>query len=612
VPPPPPGGASSVPPPPPYVSAQPPARRRSKGKVIGAVVGVVALVGAGTFAVAAMTGGSDGGAATPQEAVQQLIASVNQEDAIGAMDYVLPGERDTFKQPVLDVISELKRLEVLDSSADAAKVAGIDIDIQLDDIPDGDVDKVADDIANVKISGTAKATVDQKELPIGDLLLDNLGDAPDGSSSSDGEFGKQGDDVRITTVEKDGRWYVSAFYSIAEQAREEVGADVPAKDEAIAPAGASSPEEAMNAVFDSVEQLDLERLIAVVNPNEAEALQRYAPLFLDDAQKALDQAKDDSGLEIKIDDPEYKVSKHGDSAGVIPTKLHATVEVEGGSLELDHKCVTVTSPEGDTQNSCDDADATIEDVLGSADLPDSVRKLIDDVRDAFDDFSSEGITVDQVDGKWYVSPIGTSFDLLLSGLKALDRSEIDTLVDDIQNAQQDAIDEIDEATSDDSDTNDTTDTTVETGTTDQTDTTDATDTTNETVTTDETATTDQTESTDAFTVCMEKLDADAAKQCVEDGLADGSIDPTTMPAELRFPECGLSDLFWGGVEDLSDDEFVGTIEAANDCYQGKVDGGELDESEVPLDAAHTECLTGVNPYTASQDVLETYLDCIGA
>jgi hypothetical protein len=580
---------------PPYVATVPPARKRSRGKVIGAVVGVAALLGAGTFAVANMSGGSDGGAATPQEAVQQLIASVNQEDAIGAMDFVLPGERDTFKQPVLDLVSELKRLEVLDSSADAAKVAGVDIDIQLDEIGDDDVAKVADDIANVKISGTAKVKVDQKELPIGDLLLDRLSDTPNDSTTDDGDFGKDGDDATITTVEKDGRWYVSAFYSIAEQARAEAGADVPSKAEAIAPAGASSPEEAMNAVFDSVEQLDLEHLLAVVNPNEAEALQRYALLFLDDAQKALDQAKDDSGLKIEIDDPDYDVTKHGDSAGIIPTKLHATVEVEGGSFELDDNCVIVTSPEGDKQNSCDNADATIEDLFGSADLPDSVRKLIDDVRAAFDDFSSDGITVDQVDGKWYVSPIGTSFDLLLSGLEALDRQEIDTLVDDIQKAQGDAMDEIDQVITDETESSEPPASTPETDTTDEP----VTDSTNP-------------DATDAFTVCMSKLDADAAKQCVQDGLADGSIDPATMPAELRYPECGLSELYFDGADLLSDDAFVATIDAAHDCFQTKVDAGELDEADVPPHAAHTECLTGINPYAASDEELETYLDCIGA
>ena len=42
----------------------------------------------------------------------------------------------------------------------------------------------------------------------------------------------------------------------------------------------------MQAIFDAVDDLDLEALIAALNPNEAEALQRYAPMFIDEAQQA--------------------------------------------------------------------------------------------------------------------------------------------------------------------------------------------------------------------------------------------------------------------------------------------------------------------------------------
>ena len=390
---------------------------------------------------------------------------------------------------------------------------------------------------------------------------------------------------------------------------------MPSKDDAVKPAGADSPEGAMNAVFDAVEQFDLEHLLAVINPNEAEALQRYTPLFLHDAQSALDQAKADNEISIKIDEPDYDVNRHGDSAGVTPTGLHATIESQGASIEVDGECVIVTSPEGDRQSSCDDPDATFEDALGSADLPDSVRTLIEDVRHAFEGFSSDGITVDKVDGQWFVSPIGTSFDFVVSGLEALDRHEIDTLVDDIQNAEQDAMEEIDQATSDD--TTDDSDSfppasTPETDTNAPTDSTVATDVTEGTDTTDGTDATDGSETADAFTVCMSKLDADTAMQCVYDGLADGSVDRSTLPAELRYPECGLSVLFFKGVELLSDDAFVATITSANECFQAKVDSGDLDETEVPLDAAHPECAKGVNPYAASDEVLDVYLDCIGA
>ena len=45
------------------------------------------------------------------------------------VDVLLPGERDTFRQPLQDLVGELKRLEVLSSDADLSKVGGIDISI---------------------------------------------------------------------------------------------------------------------------------------------------------------------------------------------------------------------------------------------------------------------------------------------------------------------------------------------------------------------------------------------------------------------------------------------------------------------------------------------------
>ncbi len=200
-------------------------------------------------------------------------------------------------------------------------------------------------------------------------------------------------------------------------------------------------------------------------------------------------------------------------------------------------------------------------------------------------------------------------------LEALDRHEIDTLVDDIQNRAtgrdgRDRPAHLDDTTDDsdpfppastpETDTNAPTDSTVATDVTEGTDTTDGTD------------AADGSETADAFTVSMSKLDADTAMQCVYDGLADGSVDRSTLPAELRYPECGLSVLFSKGVELLSDDAFVATITSANECFQAKVDSGDLDETEVTLDAAHPECAKGVNPYAASDEVLDVYLDCIGA
>ena len=60
--------------------------------------------------------------------------------------------------------------------------------------------------------------------------------------------------------------------------------------EGIAPAGGDTPEAAMDTFLDAVADLDLRAMVAALNPDEFEALQRYAPLFIDEAQEELDDA----------------------------------------------------------------------------------------------------------------------------------------------------------------------------------------------------------------------------------------------------------------------------------------------------------------------------------
>ena len=133
-------GPSSVPPPPPpgWSPAAPsdepagdgPIGERStssKKLLIGGVVAVLAVGAAGVFAVTQMSGGNEGGAASPEELGEAFMESLDQEDFLGAMDLLLPGERDTFKEPAQELVSELTRLEVLTDDAALDDLAGFEI-----------------------------------------------------------------------------------------------------------------------------------------------------------------------------------------------------------------------------------------------------------------------------------------------------------------------------------------------------------------------------------------------------------------------------------------------------------------------------------------------------
>ena len=90
---------------------------------------VLAVGGAATFAATQMAGSNAGGAATAQEVGEEVLAAIENEDVLGVLDLLLPGEREVFKQPAIDFVSELSRLEVLSPAADLAKIEGVDFAI---------------------------------------------------------------------------------------------------------------------------------------------------------------------------------------------------------------------------------------------------------------------------------------------------------------------------------------------------------------------------------------------------------------------------------------------------------------------------------------------------
>src|SRR5215203_1082356 len=75
------------------------AGKRSKGKMVGGLIAVVALLGAGGFAVSKIVTGDEGGASNPTEVGTRLMDSLEAEDALGVVDLLLPGERDMMRQP---------------------------------------------------------------------------------------------------------------------------------------------------------------------------------------------------------------------------------------------------------------------------------------------------------------------------------------------------------------------------------------------------------------------------------------------------------------------------------------------------------------------------------
>ncbi|HEX4983865.1 MAG TPA: hypothetical protein VFV63_19315 [Ilumatobacteraceae bacterium] len=578
-------------PPPPTPSsdtaAASPSRRR-KGVLVAAVVTVLAVGGAATFAAVQITGGNVGGAASAQEVGEQVLASIENEDVLGILDVLLPGERELFRQPTIDFVAELSRLEVLSPAADLAKIEGVELSVTGGSVEVRETNVA--DITNLELRGEINAEVDGETLPIGDLILDNVSDAEANLSELD-ESETTELEMPLTAVEVDGRWYLSVFHTVAELARADLDPIPDIPETGIEPSGGAQPEDALDELLDGIEQLDLSAIIAALNPGDAAALQRYAPLFIDDAQSALDEAP----IELDITQAEYTVT--GDGA-----RRHASIDllvvegsVDGSAFEVEYSdgCFNVVA-EGEELNSCELDDQLtgqefeeLDDMLSEG----PVRDLIDVLTEAFADYEQPGVTLVRTDGSWYVSPIGTLFDQLLAVARALDRSELDDLIeastaaadsffDDMFGGEDPFLDDpfLDDPLLDDPVVDDLlVDDTVP----------------------DETVPSD-TQPEDPFARCWETADANEASACFQEVVSAGDADPASAPVEMLHPECGVAEAYWDNFA-MTDEAFFELIDSARPCFLALVESGELQEFDLPIVYTKPECFEGRNWYQVFDD-----------
>ena len=584
-----------------FETASPPPARRRKGVLVAAVVTVLAVGGAATFAATQLASSNSGGAASAEELGEQMLVAIENEDVLGIFDMLMPGEREVFKQPTIDWVSELSRLEVLSSDADLADFNGIDLSIT-----DGSVETVetnVDDITNLELSGEITAEIDGEALPVGDLILD-FGDDIDLSELDESTSTEL--DIPITAVEVDGRWYLSVFFTAAEQAR--LGADQPLDIPAsgIQPKGGENPEDALDELLDALEALDLTAVIAALNPGEAAALQRYAPLFIDEAQAMLDEAP----IELDITQAEYTVTGDGSRRHASIDLLVAEGSVDGAAFDLKYAdgCVTATA-EGEEFNSCDvdeqltgDEFEQFEDMFSDG----PVRDLIDVLTEAFADYDQPGLTIVETDGSWYVSPIGTYYDQLLAFARALDRSELDAIIEAVPPAVEAFFEDffgvsdfdmddpfLDDPFLDDPFVDDVIpeDTLFDEPFPDDT-------VVDETFPEDTFP--DDTVMESPLTRCWELVDATEASTCFQEVVAAGEAQGWEAPLEMLYPECGVAEAYWSSFT-MTDAAFFEVIDAARPCFLALVASGAVQEADLPIEYTKPECFEGRNWYQVFDD-----------
>jgi hypothetical protein len=283
---------------------------------VAAAVLVVAGIVATVILVANRSEAS--GASSPSEAVEGLVQSLEDNDLLGAVDVLAPWERDFARTQIDRYLDDAKDAGLLDDDADLGDVGGYTLEV--DDLQ-VEPSEVNERIVNVALTGgTARFQSQIDELPLGAKILDQLRRSDDGRAPEDVDTTADLAEASLpplTTIEQDGRWYVSLFYTVAEAARQSADAPVPTVEAAVPAVGADSPEAAVDAMIGALETGDVRRMIELTPPDEMGVLHDYAPLFLDE------EGGPDTPS-ATFDDLAYEVVDVDGGKKVIPTRFTIT------------------------------------------------------------------------------------------------------------------------------------------------------------------------------------------------------------------------------------------------------------------------------------------------
>ncbi len=258
--------------------------------------------------------------------------------------------------------------------------------------------------------------------------------------------------------------------------------------------------------------------------------------------------------------------------------------------------------EGEQYEGCAGDAGSLEDVGAMEDSDDLPALLAIGASELVD---THPLQLAEVDGKWYLSVIGSFLDSIVEGIRGLEPGDLEDGLDSFTEIFESGVifgDDVfaDDPFSDDVFTDDVfTDDVF----------------TDDVFTDDCSPTTSTDDGFDAVDDCYGISDAEEAVACFEAAVAGGA-DPSAVPVPMRFPECGYAEVWWnfGAFAELTDDEFIEAVTAAHDCFQGLVDSGAIEDYEMPYDVLEPSCYGGINPYRLEgeeyTEATDAYSNCV--
>lgn len=394
-----------------------PGPARDTTRVVAVIGVVVAIVAAGYLGYRFLW--PRGGADSPEEAVEGLVAAATAQDPVAVLDLVSPAEVDG-----MDEVYEVARERA--EEADLVEGDGITdaVSLELSEL-ELDVDELGDGLARVTVvDGHYDASWDPDRLP---ERLDFLAEETEAESrSGDLEDLFEGSEPTFTTVEIDGRWYVTLLGTFADLAYAEAELEAEYSDydlaepdydlvaEDVEPITGEDPEEVVDNLVEAIDDGDPAQLLANLPEDLGRPLRPYVPVLeqaLDEGgwaegELGLDVSADDLDLETEeLDDDRLKVTIERGSFG--GTAWEDGYDSDSGYLAVDGDCVAAYDEEGYGDEAC------LGD--GPADI-------------GIDEFF---VVLSEADGGYQLDPVATAAEYGRTVLAEIDGDLVDDLVEEL-------------------------------------------------------------------------------------------------------------------------------------------------------------------------------------
>ena len=401
-----------------YGPAQPPpgyqAPPRRKGPIIIAVVAVLAVVVGGGLGLYFWLNNGRGGAETPVAAVRLLANDLASDNYLDAFSRLHPAEATLFTDANSVITDELERLEILKPGADLG-IGSIQIsDLVVDDAA---AEQVRENVVINKVTG-GTITFDQSDLPFTDAFAQRAfpnGMAPAGQPTvvnlAD-EVNRTGEPIRLASVQVDGEWYVSLFYTAADYILQDEGLAWPTTS--VPANGAVTPEDALKETVQAALDGDVNRLVELADPSELQVIHDLGPTII-----AESGGGEPTGARlVELDTTESDVRGH---TGLGLDRVVVEADGQQVTVERAGDCVNVTV-DGSAQQFCS---ADLVNLVGETGDP-TLQRVLPRLVDALLDVQ---VITTEVDGKHYVSPGQTLISFYATGLGALEPQDILELLD---------------------------------------------------------------------------------------------------------------------------------------------------------------------------------------